>query len=365
MNNTSKLARTWLAVSLGSIATASFAASEETKQLEQRVDQLEKIVQDQNKTILEQGKTSKKSGFGIEWSALAEIEASFVDPESGDSESDIILATIELGAALNFTKNLTGEILFLFEEDETDLEIDIGRLDYSFNNSPISATLGQIYVPFGSFETALISDTLTLELGETRESTLGLNFETNSFGGSVYVFNGDANEVGSSTIENFGLSFGYSNNQFTIGASYINSLGDSDVVQDVIGEAEADSFTDGFSINGSVNFANVTLIGEYTTALDNFGSELGFAEPSAANLEANFGASIFGKDATFAVSFQSTDDALILELPETRFLVGLGVDISDHFSVGVEYARDSDYDINEGGSGEDTDALVVQFAASL
>ena len=109
----------------------------------------------------------------------------------------------------------------------------------------------------------------------------------------------------------------------------------------------------------------MTLIGEFTTALDNFGEELEGAEPSATNLEINVGTSLFGKEATFAVAYQTTDEALILELPETRFLLGLGVDINDHFSAGIEYARDSDYDINEGGSGEDTDAIVVQFAASL
>lgn len=365
MKQRKHLKKTLLAISLSAMTTVSFAVSEETKRLEQRVDQLEKIIQDQNNTILKQDITSEESGFGIEWSAVVEVEAGFVNPESGDSESDIVLATVELGAALNFTENLSGELILLFEEDETDLEVDVGQLDYSFGNSPFSATFGQTYVPFGSFETALISDTLTLELGETRESILGLNYEANGFGGSVYVFNGDANEAGSSTIDNFGISFGYSNDAFTVGASYINSLGDSDLVQDVIGESEVDSFTDGFSINGSVNFGNVALIAEYTTALEDFGSELEFAEPSATNLEANLSSSLFGMDATFAVAYQTTDEALILELPETRFLVGVGVDINDHFSVGVEYARDSDYDVNEGGSGEDTDAVVIQFAASL
>jgi len=33
-------------------------------------------------------------------------------------------------------------------------------------------TAGQLYVPFGAFETGLISDPLTLEIGETRESTV-------------------------------------------------------------------------------------------------------------------------------------------------------------------------------------------------
>jgi len=365
MKNISNLRKTFLTLSLAAITAPVYAADEKTQQLEQRVDQLEKIVQDQNKTILQQTAKPGENDSSIEWSAVVEVEAGFVSPETGDSESDVAVATVELGAALNLTDSLSGEIILLFEEDETDLEIDVAQLNYAFGNSGFSATLGQIYVPFGAYETALISDTLTLELGETRESILGLNYEANGFGGSVYVFNGDANEVGSSTIDNFGFSVGYGNDNFAIGASYINSLGDSDLVQDVIGEAELDSYTDGFSINGSINFGNFTAIAEYTTALDNFGSELEFAEPSATNLEFNLGGSLFGKDATYAVAYQTTDDALILELPETRFLVGLGVDVNDHFSIGVEYARDSDYDLNDGGSGEDTDAVVIQFAASL
>ena len=154
------------------------------------------------------------------------------DPENGESESDVTLATVELGLAANLNENVSADILFLFEEDETDLEVDTAQLRYDFSNSPLSLTAGQIYVPFGTFQTALISDTLTLELGETRESALLLEYEQDAWSGSFYLFNGDNNEDGGNNIDSWGANVAYTNDRFSLGFGFINNIGDSDALQD-------------------------------------------------------------------------------------------------------------------------------------
>ena len=109
----------------------------------------------------------------IEVGALIEVEAGYTSPFEGDSESDVVLATFELGISSQVTDWVEAGGTLLYEEDETDLEVDTGYITLANADvSPLFLTAGQIYVPFGAFETHMVSDPLTLEIGETRESTL-------------------------------------------------------------------------------------------------------------------------------------------------------------------------------------------------
>ena len=357
------------------LSSNAFAQSTSTddrlQQAEQRIRYLEQRVQDQSSVVAEQ-KTTKESDTDDNWydnveiTGLVEVEAFYTDPEEGDSESDIVAATVELGLAANLNKQTSVEVIFLFEEDETDLEIDVAQLTHAFANSPWSLTAGQIYVPFGAYETALLSDPLTLEIGETRETTLLLGFEQNAVSGSFYIFNGDNSEGEDNEIDNWGANIGFGNDVFSVGIGYINDIGDSDVLQDSLESNEVDDYTPGVSANGSVILGPITLIAEYTAATDEFGAEvLGGAEPSAANLELDYEFPIAGKSTTFAISYQETDEALALELPETRLLLGLGFEINDHFNVGIELAFDEDYDVEEGGTGDSTTTALLQLAAEF
>ena len=60
---------------------------------------------------------------------------------------------------------------------------------------PFYLNAGKIYVPFGNFESHFISDPLTLELGETRESAVKVGFANDMFDLCMAVFNGDINET--------------------------------------------------------------------------------------------------------------------------------------------------------------------------
>jgi len=356
---------TLLTLSLLSVNSTAFAAStdEKIENLNNRINHLEQKVQKQNAIINNKENTPLNN---IQISGLIEVETFVSNPESGGSESDTTLATVELGLAAEITENLSAEVVFLFEEDETDLEIDTAEFTYAFSNTPISITAGQIYVPFGQFETSLVSDPLTLEIGETRETTLKLNYEKGAISGSVYTFNGDINRNGDSDIENWGANLAYSANGLDIGLGYINNLGDSDTIQDTITNPEQSNFSDGFTANITYSFGAFTLIGEYLGALDGF-SDATFngAEPSATNIEVDYSINILGKPATLIAAYQTTDDSLALELPETKLLLGLGIEFNDNFGVVLEYSNAEDYDLNEGGTGEDTDTFVAQLALNF
>jgi len=165
----------------------------------------------------------------VKLSGLVEVEAFKSDGYDGEDESDITLATVELGIDISLHKFVSGHLLFLWEEDDTEpVDIDEGYI-YLGNTEffPVYFQVGKLYVPFGNFESNMISDPLTLELGETRETAGVLGLEYNGFYAAAYAFNGDVDEEGDDNeIKCFGFNGGYAYESedlsFDLGAGWIN-----------------------------------------------------------------------------------------------------------------------------------------------
>ena len=132
---------------------------------------------------LESGQTGDEPfsllGLGkrLSFSGLLELEAFYADPEGGDDESDLSLATAQLEISAAVNDSLAGHIVFLHEEDadqsvEVDEALVILTCPVEFLYGQLSMTGGKLYVPFGRFESHFITDPLTLDLGETRDTAL-------------------------------------------------------------------------------------------------------------------------------------------------------------------------------------------------
>ena len=102
-----------------------------------------------------------------------------------------------------------GRISLLYEEDDTPLEVDEAYINIAPPSGPWHIKGGQYYVPFGVFDSGMISDPLTLEIGETRETAVEVGFNAKGFSGAVYVFNGTNKQDGDNIIDNFGAALGY------------------------------------------------------------------------------------------------------------------------------------------------------------
>ncbi|ADC63210.1 LbtU family siderophore porin [Allochromatium vinosum] len=354
------------------------------ERLEQRLDRLEGTLDDKQ-TKDDAAPTWYRN---IEIAGLIEVEASYLSPYEGGSESDIVLATAELGIRSQVNDWVEAGISFLYEQDETDLEVDTAYLTFANADvSPLFLTAGQVYVPFGVYETNLVSDPLTLEIGEARETALQLGFEHSGFSGSVYVFNGDNNVKGKDRIESWGANLGFAQDSddwaWSVGAGYINDLGDSDSLHETIndirvGAAELDPSlsidpterTAGWTLNAAANFGPFSLIGEYLSAADDFDpNSLEFkgegARPSAWNIEAGYSFTLLGRESVAAVAYQGTREALALELPKERWLLGWSIEIFDRTSLGLEWARDRDYNTRDGGTGKSGDTFTAQLAVEF
>jgi len=380
----------------GTIVALSATSAQAGLPLEERMDALSRENQTQSKLIRELQEKVDSQAKGsrdvredtmlraindhVELSALVEVEVSRSDDYDNEDSSDIALATVEVGLNARVAEWSSAQVLFLYEEGEKDDHVIIDEGFITLGNTekyPVYLTTGKMYVPFGSFESNMVSDPLTLEIGETGDSAVLVGFAANGLHGSFYGFNGDINADGEDKIDSFGVNLGYSmeNDTFALdmGADWMNSIGNTDGIGDFLADRavarpeEIDEYVNGLSLHAVFSSGPFTLIGEYVAALNSFTpGEVDFkgqgARPEAYNLEAAYGSEIAGRATTFALGWQTTDQALDLGLPESRSVGTVRVELFPFSSLSVEYLHDEDYGTGDGGSGADANTLTMQLA---
>ncbi len=367
-------------------ASAEGSIDERLANTERRVKYLEERVAAQDRVIVEKDRelsklTKQEDAWsnGLKISGIVELEGVYEGPYEGDSTTDAAVATVELGVAVQMHDWVGGEIVLLHEEDgDQDLILDVAALTVAPPEGPWFFTGGRQYLPFGVFETNLISDPLTLEIGETGETALQFGFSSDGFHGSVFGFNGDNDRNGKNRVAGFGAQTGYSTEregtEFGLNLSYVNDLGDSDSLQDVIadtlGSNDVADHVPGWAASAILRRGSVSLIGEYLTSLRHFqANEVPFAgrgaKPSSWMIEVAYGFSLAGKDATIAASYQATQEALAMGLPKERVSIGLSVGVLERVALAVEWVIDDDYGVADGGSGRNADTVTVQLASEF
>jgi len=308
----------------------------------------------------------------IELGALIQVEASYLSPYEGESESDITVATFApyITSQVNPWVSVQGALLY--EQGDTDLEVDIATI--SIANSEKTAfysIIGQTYMPFGDYSTEMIADPLTLEIGETRATGIQVGAVTSGFNINLYTFNGDIDYDGKDQINSFGAAVSYGNDfdkvAFSMGASYTNNIGDSDGLQE--GVIDSDTVP-GISANATLEFPRLVLYAEYVGATEQFdNADYAFngngAKPTAYNLEADIKFSSFQKDSVVALGVQGTQEAIDLGLPKQRLLATYRVSILRNTSLAIQYAYDKDYSIDEGGTDKSANSLIAQASVAF
>ena len=355
-------------------ALAQQSVEERLLNMEKRIKQLEERVSAQDKVIVEKDKQISKLTGGDRWfeaveiGGVIEIEGAFENPPGESSTADLTVGTAELGIGAQVSDWVNAEVVLLWEQGEG-LDVDTASVTIGPPEGAWSVTGGHLVLPFGVFETNLISDPVTLELGETKQTAFQVDASAGALSGSVFVFKGDNQIDGDDRIQGIGAAVGYAveTETFELGLnlSYTNDLSDSDAF-----EGDLMDRTAGLSASAMLTMGSITVLGEYLGALDEFNPDvMAFgdygAKPSAWMVEAAYGFELAGKEATLAASYQTTDEAIGLELPKKRVLVGLSAEVMDGVSLGVEWARNTDYDVDDGGTGEDTDTFTVLLAAEF
>jgi hypothetical protein len=312
-----------------------------------------------------------------------EVEYAVGDTFSGADVSDVSLATMELGIAAKVNDMISANVVFLEEEDDTDNQVDQAYLTYINPKKPeLTFTAGRLYVPFGVFASHTVSDPLTLELGETQESALQLDYDGGDVDFTFYLFNGNSNEAsnnGDDEAEQFGfnvdLAMANSDADITARFGYISSLADADAFSDLPNVDTLDSYVAGVNLYLGYASGPIAVNLEYVGANSKFDvTELdykgGGAQPTAYLLDLGYDTVVAGKPATLGISLQGSEDAI--GLPEERLTLSLSMDVMDNTSLGLEWSHDKDYDTSASstvtglsGTGKTSDLITAQLAVEF
>ncbi len=270
-------------------------------------------------------------------SGAVEVEAGFVSNDNGDS-SDLTVSTVELGVDNKLNDQLEGHLLFLYEQGENGDNIAVDEATLTFKpREGLAVTAGRMYVPFGKFDSNMVSDPLTLELAETQEEAVQVGVTSGDATGSAYVFKDDKD--GGDKLDDYGVNLDYATDNVGAGVSYISDVND---------KAAA-----GVGVHASVQMGRVGVIAEHIKVDEMTLEDDATAKPAASNLEVGLD---LGNDRTVALAYQQTEAAETLELPETATGIAYRMPIYEKASFAAEYMNNKGYD------GAKEDVITLQLA---
>jgi hypothetical protein len=218
---------------------------------------------------------------------------------------------------------------------------------HALPDEKLDVTVGKQFFPFGSFDSAMVSDPITKSLGETRRNKVLL---AASKRGNVktagYVFEGKSAQTGGTgTHKNgYGFSVGYEAEIGTVGMDYLSNLAESGhfgTANDVASQVPA------IALHGTRKVGNVALSGEYMTAMKSFqpgdleGTVTEAAKPAVTHLEA---ALDLKNDRTAAVAWNSSSNAQEMDMTKEDVGITYRQPLYKNLNGGIELMQAKSYD---------------------
>lgn len=364
------LNRFTLALAATLLLNPTLALAAEATDLDQRVKALEEKQSELYHTLEEK----KSAGLAtlldghLALSGLIEVETGYQRSRlrggGSEKESDLTLATAQLGLAAKANDQLGATLALLYEEaDDARIEVDEATIDLT--QGPWQARVGRQYLPFGVFRSHFISDPLTLELGETRETALRGGFHHDNFAIEAFVFNGDAEQDGrDSHLRDFGASLSLTPFEgLELATSYLSDLADSD--SELVGSAFSRR-VGAWSAAGVATFGPLEFSGEYLGALQSFAAaDLdangdGFGDrPRAWNLEAAWNPC---ESVELAARLEGSDQ--FPDQPQRQYGLGGSWGFYQNATLALEYLHGR-FDQAFGDGAKSRDLATIQLALAF
>lgn len=317
---------------------------------------------------------------------------------TGQNNTDLYVGDAELDMQALVNRWLTAYMNFAYDNSPNDvgsrldggIYLDNGFITFgNLNVSQWRATVGQLYVPFGQFNSYLISDPINKTLFRTKGQPIIVGYGVPGNDGlavSAYTFKGVSNTSGNADMTNpyinqFGADANYQFNlgkvKTALGASYIQNVADSTGMQ-FPGFDDPEYGTaivgDGFStspatealqhtvpaidLRGLLSAGSYTLIGEFDTVTEAFSpTDLSFdgsgAAPKAYHIEGVYSFTPWDKPSTFAIGYDHSYQSLGLAVPEARINATLNMSFWRNTLASLELRHDIAYseDDTAGGNG--------------
>ena len=231
---------------------------------------------------------------------------------------------------------------------------------HALPDSKLDLFFGRQYLPFGSYETEMVSDPLTQVLGDIRgEEVFIVSTESDYFSASAYVFEGTSSLEGSDKHDQgYGFRIGYENDDYQFGVDYVSNLAESNQFS----SNEIPKSISGIALYGSYEWDHFTLIGEHITSTqplrpgDLYGEITLAAQPSATHIEVDIE---LNSNEVLAFAWNETRDTEELEEETTQQYWGASYSrrLYDHLTGAIEIAEFTSAD----GTTDETVNLQVIF----
>lgn len=325
-------------------------------------------------------------------SGIVEGQAMYKDPFSGPNTSTIELTSAGIDAyILGPSKWLSSLISLVYDNTPGPLEGSLNNnarvqnsrflVNQAFitfgdlQTTPLYGTIGQYYVPFGTYSSNMVSAPLTTVLGRTKARAILIGVQPqkeNTLYGSGFIFRGDSYAASTARINNGGINLGYrfSHNDWSgdIGTGVIANIADSGGMQNNgfgqpnfggfggtnttnsgYGDEQLVHRVAAYDFRALLSFtSHITLLGEYITSATAFSpADLQMnnhgAKPQALNAEAAYTFSLFSKPSSVAIGYGMSKQALAIGLPAKRFSVVLNTSWWKDTLQSLEFRHDIDY----------------------
>lgn len=287
----------------------------------------------------------------------------YTTPYSGRGVSNINFSGAELDTIIQGASYITGYLALDYDPNEANdgSRIFMNRAFITIGNlvrSPFYATIGQIYVPFGRYNSAMVTTPSTQALARTRVRSLEAGIQqvgSNAFHAELYTYQGLTSTVGSSNTNNqwggdAGYIFKIGKVSGEIGSGYISNLGDSQGMNATVYlntqiQQHNVPALDGYA---SLAFSRLVLIGEYIAAIDQFNlNEANYsnqgAQPTALHTEIDVTFNTGSKPSSIGVGYDNTTQAVAVDLPQNSYEIFYNVNVFRNTNFALEYRHDINY----------------------
>lgn len=319
---------------------------------------------------------------------------------TGANTSDIDLTGAELFAAVHVNNWIGGLITLNYtnapptgesQQRVTNSNVSVDQAFATIGNlnvTPFYATAGQRTIPFGHYNTFMLSDTMPKLMFKLLERSVLFGYDSQSTGAvrpyaTTFVFKDDTRDANGNgdSINNFGANLGLrlesshdiksdfgvsavanvadSNGMQSTGLNAFPGFGNSAILQadgNTVNGENLDRKVPGFNAYGTVSHDNLVFNGEFTGATSSFtANNMTYnqhgAKPSAVHGEGAYLFTIANFPANVAVGYDHTWQALALNMPQQRYITALNVSFIHNTITTLEFNRWINYAAGDTATG--------------